>query len=59
MVKYGIFQHSRPSNSTVNSPIWPEFELVWDYMTDPVTYKFKDDSIKSQGPILQTTYSPL
>ena len=30
-VKYGLFRHSRASNSNVNSPIWPEFELIRDF----------------------------
>ena len=45
-VKYGVFLHSMTSNSKANGPIWQEFEL-------------EDDSIKSEGTILRTTFSPL
>ena len=54
-----FLRHSGASNSKVNSPIWPEFELIRDYMTVLVTCKFEDDSIKSEGAILWTTFSPL
>ena len=43
-VKYDVFQHSRASNSKVNSLIWPE--LVQDFMAVVVINKFEDDSIK-------------
>ena len=46
-------------NSEVKAPIWPEFELVRDFIAVLVTCKFEEDSIKSEGDILQTTFSPL
>ena len=46
-VKYGVFRHSRGSNSEVKGPIWLEFKLVRDCMAVMVTCKFEDDSLKS------------
>ena len=37
----------------MKSPIWPEFELIWDFMGVLVTCKFEEDLIKSEGAILQ------
>ena len=56
MVRYGIFRHSRASNSEVNSPIWPEFELVRDFMAVLVT---PASLTKLRSTILWTTVSPL
>ena len=56
-VKYCVFRHSRASNTRVNSPIWPEFEFIRDFMAILVTCKFEDDSIKGQGTFLRTTFS--
>ena len=58
-VKYGVFRHPRASNSEVNIPIWPEFELVRDFMTVLVTCTFEDDSIKSDVASLGTTFTAL
>ena len=44
-----VFSAFNASNSEVNSPIWPEFELVRDFITALVTCKFEYDSIKSQA----------
>ena len=33
--------------------IWPEFELVWGFMTVLVTFKFE---VKSDGVILRITF---
>ena len=42
-----FFRHSRASNnSEVNSPIWPEFELIRDLMAVLVTCKFEDEGKK-------------
>ena len=57
--KYGLFWHSRASNSEVNGPIWPEFEHIPDCIAVLVTCKFEDDSIKNEGAIFCTTFSPL
>ena len=43
------FQCSRAKRSTVNSLIWPEFELVRDFMPVLVICKFDDNRIKSEG----------
>ena len=40
-----IFYHSRANNSKVHHPIWPEIELVRDFMTILVTCKFEEDLI--------------
>ena len=54
-VKYRLFWHSRASNSKVNSVIWPEFELIRDFILAVlVTCKFDEDPIKSEVAILQT-----
>ena len=56
-VKYRLFRHS--NNSNVNGPIWPEFELIRDFMAVLVTCKFDEDPIKSEVAIVWTTLSPL
>ena len=35
----------------MNTQIWPEFEIIPDFMLGLVTCKFEDDSIKSEGAI--------
>ena len=54
--KYGLFRHSRASNSEVNSLIWPEFEVILDFMVILVTCKFDEDPIKSDVALLRTTF---
>ena len=44
---------SRASNSKGNIPIWPKFKLRRDFMPDPVTCKFDEDPIKTEGTIDQ------
>ena len=44
----GNFQTSRTANSLVSGPIWPKFELVWDFMHVLVTCKYKTDQIKKK-----------
>ena len=58
-VKYGLFQHSRASNSDVNSLMWLEVELIRDFMAVLVTCKTDDDWIKGEVAIVWTTLSPL
>ena len=53
------FFYSRASNSEVDSPIWPEFELIQDFMAVLVTCKIDEDRIKSEVAIIRTTFSPL
>ena len=47
------FHRSRTSNSEVNSPIWPEIELLWDFMQ--VWWRSDPDEVA----IFRTTFSPL
>ena len=42
------FCHSMASNSKVDSPIWPEFELIQDVMAVLVTCKIDEHPIKSE-----------
>ena len=48
--------HSRASNSEVNSPIWPEIELVQEFMNVFVTSSRTLLRIKVT-PVLHLTYS--
>ena len=54
-----MFHHSRASNSEVNGPIWPEIELVRDFMAVLVTCKYDEDPIRNEVAILRTTFSPI
>ena len=56
-VKYGLFCHSRASNSKVDGLFWPE--LIQDFMAVLVTCKIDEDPIKSEVAIVRTTFSPL
>ena len=58
-VKYGLLQHSRASNSDVNSLKWLEVELIRDFMAVMVTCKIDEDWIKSEVAIVWTTLTPL
>ena len=40
------FHHSRASNSEVNNPTWPKFELFRDFMPVQYTCKFEEAAIK-------------
>ena len=53
-VKYGVFRHSRESNSKENNLIWPELKFLWDFSHVLVTCKFNEDLIKTEGAINQT-----
>ena len=55
----GFFCHSRASNSEEDTLIWPEFELIQDFMAVLVSGKNDEDPIKSEVAIDQTTFSPL
>ena len=52
-------RRSRASNSKVNCPIWPEIELVRDYIDVLVTCKFDKAPITNEVVIDRTTFSPL
>ena len=57
---YGdFFRRSRAANSAVLSPIWPNFELVRDFMYVLVTCKYEEDPIKNEGARVFTTFSPI
>ena len=45
--------------SVVSGPIWPKFELVWDFMHVLVTCQYKNDPIKSNREKVETPFSPL
>ena len=42
----GTIDWTRASNSKVDSPIWPEFELIQDFMAVLVTCKIDENRIK-------------
>ena len=50
---------SRASNSRASSSIWPEIELVRDFVPDLVTCKFYEDPIKIESSIMSTTFFPI
>ena len=54
-----FFRRSRAAYSVVSGPIWPKFELVWDFMHVLITYKYKKDRIKSNREKVETPFSPL
>ena len=51
------FRHSRVSSSEVNGPIWPEIELIRDFMPVLITSKFEEDLIKNERDCLETPFS--
>ena len=55
------FRRSRAANSVVSGsgPIWPKFELVWDFMHVLVSCKYKKDRIKNNRENVETSFSPL
>ena len=57
----GIFRRSRAAYSVVSGsgPIWPKFELVWDFMHSLVTCKYKKDRVKNNQEKVETSFSPL
>ena len=44
-------------NSKVTDPIWPEFELIWDFMPVLVTSEFDKDPIKNEQASLEILFS--
>ena len=54
-----IIRRSRAAYSVVSGPIWPKFELVWDFMHVLITCKYKKDQIKSNREKVETPFSPL
>ena len=55
----GIFLDLKAANSVVSGPIWPKFELVRDFMHVLVTCKYKNDRIKTNREMVETSFSPL
>ena len=49
-----FFRHSRASNSKPISPIWPEIELIRDFMPVLITCTFDEEPIKNEGTIVLT-----
>ena len=58
---WGIFRRSRAAYTVVSGsgPIWPKFELVWDFMHSLVTCKYKKDRDKNNREKVETSFSPL
>ena len=54
-----FFRRAMAGNSEVNGRMWPEFELVRDFMVVLVTCKFDDHMIETEGAIVPTAFSPL
>ena len=44
---HNIFPELKGGNSKVNIPVWPEFELISDFMPLLVNCKFNDNPIKN------------
>ena len=54
---WGFFRRSRPANSAVNDRIWPNFELIRDFIVVLVTSKNEKDPIKTEeARVLTTSY---
>ena len=51
-----MFRRSRAANSIVSGPIWPKFELVWEFMHVLVTCKYKKDRIKNNREKGETSF---
>ena len=47
--KFGLFQHSRASNSKVDSRILPDFKLVQDFMPVLFICTFHNELIKNKN----------
>ena len=54
-----VFRCSRAANSVVSGPIWPQYELVRDFMHVLITCKYKKYWIKSNQEKVETPFSPL
>ena len=53
---YGVFsRRSRAANPAVLGPIWPNFELVRDFMDVLIICKYEEDPIKNEGARVVTT----
>ena len=52
-----FFRGSRAANSVVSGLIWPQFELVRDFMHILVVCKYKKDRIKNNREKVETSFS--
>ena len=52
-------RRSRAANSEVCGLIWPNFELIRDFMVVLVTCKNEEDPIKNESAKVFTTVSPI
>ena len=56
----GIFLDLKSSGVVSGGgPIWPKFELVWDFIHVLVSGKYKKDRIKNNREKVETSFSPL
>ena len=53
-LRYMQFQVFKGKSPEVKSHIWPEFELVQDFMPVLVTCRFDEDQIKNVSAIVST-----
>ena len=51
-----LSHHLRACNSKMIDQIWPQFELVWDFMPVLVTCKFDEDWIYSNWEKVETSF---
>ena len=60
IISIGFFsRRSRAANSAVNGLIWPNFELIRDFIVVHVTCKNEEDPIKNKDALkVFTTFSP-
>ena len=52
-----VFSAIKAGYSKVNSPLWPNFEHMWDFMLAPDICKFHKDLIKNERTMLWTMSS--
>ena len=54
---YGkFFRCSRAANSIISGPIWPKFELIWDFMHVRFTCNYKKDQIRNNREKMETLF---
>ena len=51
-----FFRRSMAANSAVHGRIWPNFELIRDFIVVLVTCKNEEDPIKNEGTKIFTVY---
>ena len=55
----GNFLDAQGQLNVVSGPIWPQFELLQDFMHVLITCKYKKDWMKSNREKVETPFSPL